>query len=339
MSKKANPKLIGSFVVGGLVLALTAIFLLSAGFFREKVKCVAFFDGSVKGLNVGAPVTFRGVKVGTVTDIQLRIGTDHIDHLIPVFFEIEAARLTVVREDGRPNGLDVKHLIERGLRAQLTVQSFVTGLLMIELDFKPETRERLVGSIREYPEIPTIPSDLEDFLRRFEEAPIEELLEQVTEILKTVREFLDSPETLAIIRGFHEALEGLNALVMKIDVHADPLLTEGTLAMREMSQTFGELNRRLSSILDRADGTMDAMHNVAGEVDRRLPDLMEKLESTVKSTQEAMEGMAAVAQEDSPLMHNLQQLSVELTSAARSIRVLADYLQQHPESLLRGRRP
>ncbi len=339
MSKKANPKLIGSFVVGGLALALLAIFLLSAGFFRETVKCVAFFEGSVKGLSVGAPVTFRGVRVGTVTDIQLRIGSNDLDHLIPVFFEIETARLTMVRADGQPNGLDVDRLIERGLRAQLTVQSFVTGLLMIELDFRPGTRKVLVGTIQDYPEIPTIPSDLEDFLRRFEEVPIEEALEQITDILKTVREYVDSPEAMALLRNFGEALEGVNALVKKVDGHADPLLREGTLALREMKQTFGELNKRLSAILDRSEGAMASMDNVAGEMDRRLPALMDELERTARLTQNAMENMAAASQEDSPLMHNLQELSVEMTSAARSIRVLADYLQQNPEALLRGRRP
>lgn len=339
MSKKANPKLIGSFVVGGLALALIAIFLLSAGLFRETVKCVAFFEGSVKGLSVGAPVTFRGVRVGTVTDIQVRIGGNELDHLIPVFFEIEPARFTVVRADGQPNGLDVENLIEKGLRAQLTVQSFVTGLLMIELDFRPGTRKLLVGTIQDYPEIPTIPSDLDDFLRRFEEVPIEETLEQITDILKTVREYVDSPEARALLRNFGEALEGVNALVKKIDVHADPLLSEGTLALREMRQTFGELNERLSAILDRSEDAMASVDNVAGEIDRRLPALMDELERTVTLTQNAMENMAAASQEDSPLMHNLQELSAEMTSAARSVRVLADYLQRHPEALLRGKRP
>lgn len=346
MSKKANPRLIGSFVVGGVALALLAVFLLGGGIFRERVKCVSFFDGSVKGLSVGAPVAFRGVRVGTVTDIQLRLEGKDLIHRIPVFFEIEPARLTVVGEDDQPRELKIDRLIERGLSAQLAVQSFVTGLLMIELDFRPGARMTQMGSIKSIPEIPTVPSDLESFLRRFEEAPIEELLSQVTEILKIIRGVLESPDFEVVLRNFRDTLAAINLIVNKVEVRADPLLNEGALAIQELRKTLSELNRRLPALLAKVDTAAVSARNVAGQLDRNLPTILEEMEKTVKSAQEALQQttvtldrVGETARDDSPFMHQLNELAAEVAAAARSMRVLADYLQQHPEALLRGKRP
>lgn len=339
MSKQANTKLIGLFVLGGLALALVAVFLLSAGIFREKVRCLAFFEGSVMGLNVGAPVTFRGVKVGTVTDIQLRVDRKDLNFLIPVFFDVETAQLTVVGEDGRHGDLNVEMLVERGLRAQLKVQSLVTGLLMIELDFKPGTSAIVVGTIEGYPEIPTLPSDLEDFLRRFEEVPIEYMLDQVTEILRTVRGILDSTETRDALRNLGSALDGINLLVRQTGVHVDPLMSEATLAMQEMRVALTELQNRLPALLERLDTTVGAAQGTLTQVDQGLARFVEQFEKTAMSAQELIQRVGAAARDDSALMYNLEELAAEATSAARAIRVLADYLQQHPEALLHGKKP
>ncbi len=346
MSKKANPRLVGSFVLGGIFLAVLSFFLLGGGIFREKIKCVAFFDGSVKGLSVGAPVAFRGVKVGTVTDIQLLVERGKLNYRIPVFFDIEKARLKVDGAEDRSWDLNLDRLVERGLRAQLTVQSFVTGLLMIELDFRPDTPVRLVGSIKGLPEVPTIPSDLADFLKRFEKVPVEDMFSQVTEIVRTLRIFLDSPDLEQALQDVRDTLAGMNALVAKVDVRADSLLNEGTLVLSELRSTLTVFNEGLAGILQNLDGTVGAARNVAVRLDQQLPSMMVDMEETLKAGQSAMrqveaalERVEASARDDSPLMYTLQEVLTEVAAASRSMRVLTDYLQNHPEALLRGKKP
>lgn len=346
MKKNMKPTMIGLFVIGAVILALTGFIVLGAGIFREKQTWVAFFDSSVKGLNTGAPVAFRGVKVGSVTDIQLRIDEEEVIYRIPVFFEIEPARLSLVGMDRRAAELDADRLIERGLRAQLAVQSFVTGLLMIELDFKPETPERIVGTIEAYPEIPTVPSDLEDFLRRFDKMPIEELLHQVTDIAENIGEFVDSTYFKDSLRNLSYTLEGMNVLVRTVEEHLDPFLREGKLALQEFRQNMRELNEKMGTLSDKLASTVETVHSVAGEADTRLPSVMAGLEETILIARETLEQtrvtvktLEDAVQGDSPVLYQLQEVLSEMASASRSMRVLTDYLQQHPEALVRGKRP
>ncbi|MFO8084043.1 MAG: MlaD family protein [Desulfobacterales bacterium] len=340
-----NPKLIGLFVIGAVALALIAVIVWGGGLFREKQKWVAFFDSSVKGLNVGAPVAFRGVKVGSVTDIQLRIDRKEAIYQIPVFFEIEPARLSLVDNHQQTGELNVNSLIDRGLRAQLAVQSFVTGLLMIELDFKPETDARIVGSIEAYPEIPAVPSDLEDFLQKFNKVPIEELLTQVTEIAENVGEVVSSPHFKNTIENLSDTLEGMNLLVRMLEENLDPFLNEGRVTLREFRQNMAGLSRKMAMLSDKLEVAVDQIHSVASVADRQLPSLMTGVEETTMSARETLEqtrvAVEAIKSEfsgSSPLMYQLHEVLSELSSASRSARVLADYLHRHPEALLRGKK-
>jgi paraquat-inducible protein B len=161
MSKPASKALIGGFVVGAIGLVIAGVLIFgSAKFLQETFKFVMYFEGSVKNLNVGSPVVFRGVKIGTVTDILLRYDPEDMSIKIPVIIEIEPDRVEVI--GGIPREPDpeltISELVERGLRAMLQMQSFVTGQLMVELDFHPDKPIKLVGGDTGYPEIPTIPS-------------------------------------------------------------------------------------------------------------------------------------------------------------------------------------
>jgi paraquat-inducible protein B len=129
---RANPKVIGAFVVGALGLVVVGVLLLGgAEVPTAKPTFVAYFEGSVKGLNVGAPVEFQGVKVGSVTDIQLQFLTAEMEFRIPVFLQFEPGRMTQVGRQVDVRGQFLKPLVERGLRAQLEMQSFVTGQLIV----------------------------------------------------------------------------------------------------------------------------------------------------------------------------------------------------------------
>jgi hypothetical protein len=143
MSKPIGKPIIGAFVVGAVALAVAGLFVLGGGqFLKKKYIRVMYFDGSVKGLKVGAPVTFRGVEVGTVTDITIRANPKDLTTRIPVIVEIDPHS---IETPGGYLGDQLPRMIKRGLRAKLDLQSLVTGQLQIELDYMPDTKPSLGG--------------------------------------------------------------------------------------------------------------------------------------------------------------------------------------------------
>jgi paraquat-inducible protein B len=216
MSKPANKALIGAFVVGAVALVVAGILVFGSGrFLQETFKFVMYFDGSVKGLNVGSSVVFRGVKIGTVTDILLRYNPADMSVKIPVIVEIDPDRVEVVgvlATEPDPEAA-IGQLIERGLRARLQMQSLVTGQLMVELDFHPDKEVKLVGGDTGYPEIPTIPSTIEELSKRIEEVPIEEIFKKLLAAVEGIEGIVNSPEVKDIMSSLNLAAEDISKLV------------------------------------------------------------------------------------------------------------------------------
>ena len=180
MSHKANKTLIGVFVVGAVALAVISVLIFGSGrFFTERLTYVCYFQGSVKGLNVGAPVVFRGVRVGTISDISIESNIETLSIKIPVYIELEPKRFGQTGPSKDPKA-NLERLIKAGLRAQLELQSLVTGQLMIELDFHPHTPAKMVGNDTGYPEIPTIPSGMEELAKTIEKLPLDQLANKLT---------------------------------------------------------------------------------------------------------------------------------------------------------------
>jgi paraquat-inducible protein B len=184
MSKQASKTLIGAFVLGALGLIIAGVVVFGSGKFLRKVeKAVMFFEGSVQGLQVGAPVVFRGVQIGHVTNIVLEVNEKDLTGHIPVYIEIYPHKVVPIG-GGSFDQRYRQALIEKGLRAQLELQSFVTGQLVVNLDFYPNTPIRLVGLEKEYPEIPTIPSGIEQLKKRIEQLPLKEIADRLNEALR-----------------------------------------------------------------------------------------------------------------------------------------------------------
>lgn len=309
MSKKASPAAIGAFVVGAVALVVVAIMVFGSGrFFRERRQYVLFFEGSVKGLNIGAPVNFRGVRIGSVSDIRILVQPEDLSFRIPVIIEIESESFSLAGHqkasllDGE---MDQEALIDRllkeGLRAQLKVQSLVTGQLMVEFDFHPDKPVRLAGLDTGYNELPTIPSDLEELERTidkaiatFEQLPLDELVEKVSSIAAGVEHLVNSPETEASFRNLNRALVEIRKLARRLDKRVPAL-----------ASSLENTSRQAGSTLDRA---AEALAEIQGAVS-----------------------------EDSALHNETLNALRELSAAARSVRVLADYLERHPDALLRGK--
>jgi len=326
MSKPVNKTLIGVFVLGAVALAVTAILIFGSGkFFAPVKKFVMFFEGSVKGLNVGAPVILRGVKIGEVTGIQLRFDPKHLTTVIPVYVEIDPRTFTVP-EEFKPLAKDVEKkyvfiqpLIEKGLKAQLQMQSFVTGQLMINLDFYPDKPIKLVGFEKKYPEIPTVPTPMEELTKTLQDLKPEELYKKVMLTVEGIERIVNSPELISAIRSVNQTMKSADSLVKNIDAQAGPLLSNLQKSSEAARNALTEVERALSP----EEG-----------IPAQLAETLQTANSALRQAEKTLETAQNVAGDNG---YELNRTLKELSSSARSIRFLADYLERHPESLLRGK--
>lgn len=284
MNQKARATAIGAFVVGASALAVIGIGVFGSGsLFAETTTWVAYFDESVSGLGVGAPVSFRGVKIGEVKRITVEVDANTLSTSIPVILEVRPERLRVAGVDHPTRGLG-QELIEKGLRAQLQTQSLVTGQLGIQLDLRPDRPAVYVDSDLGYPQIPTIPSTLYELQETFQNLSIEQLIADARRALQGFSELVNSDELQATVEGMNQAVAELRSLVRNIDGRVGPL---------------------------------------ASNIDRTLDEARDSL---------------SIAAEGSPVRYEMSQVLKELASAARSVRVLVQYLERNPDALLRGKR-
>ncbi len=255
---------------------------------------VVNFDGSVRGLSVGAPVEFRGIKIGIVSDIGVNLNPKTLEIKIPVLIDIQPERITTpqlvqshVAED---KYAIMKHMVKRGLRAQLETGSLLTGQLFVGLDFHQDLPQEELILSGKYPEIPAIPAAM-DQLRR-----------TVTDVMAEIRRLpLDK-----IAKEILETVEGGNRLVNSPDTQ----------------KAVHNLNVALGNVEKFTEG-----------LDRQVDSLVTNLDKTLVTVQKGLR----LLDPNSPAAVNMNNALIELSAAARSIRVLADYLEQHPEALVKGK--
>ena len=324
MSKPIGKPIIGAFVVGAVVIAVAGLFVLGGGkFLKKKHMRVMYFDGSVKGLKVGAPVTFRGVEIGTVTNITIRENPKDLTTRIPVIVEIDPNRIETT---GDQHDDQIARLIKRGLRAKLSLQSMVTGQLQIELDYMPDTKARLVGGKSKYAEIPTVPSTLSKFEKELEQIPIQEIGHKVSAVLAGIQKFLDSPELGQGVKNLNLAIVDMQNLVKDVGRHVDPLLSSATTAIGHADELVLNVNKEVEPL---AAGLKKTTTAATGAADAARPAL--------KEAERALANIAALTGKGSEERRQLDRTLKALQEAARSIKVWADYLERHPEALIRGK--
>src|SRR5437763_15020411 len=227
MSTKVSPTLIGAFVIGAVALIVIAILLVGSGrLCRQTRDFVLYFDNSVNGLRVGAPVKFKGVEVGTVKDIRLQLEKGEVNK-IPVIIEIDLEKLTL-------RGATPQIAVDReafhkavvdGFRGQLEMESLVTGLLYVALDFFPGTPINFVQQDNvnnKYPEIPTLPISLEQakgavdrILNKLEEIDFKRLIDSLTKTSDEVGQLVsvNSPKVKSILQSMDQAMPQLRGAI------------------------------------------------------------------------------------------------------------------------------
>jgi paraquat-inducible protein B len=349
MSRKANPAIIGAFVLGAVLLAVAGVVVLTGDpFFRRTQTFVAYFVGSLEGLDVGAPVTFNGVRIGSVTDVRVVIDPRDGSIRTPVFFKVDRARL----RDG--NGAkvtgkelpDLPALVERGLRARLEVQSLVTGQLVVALNFYPNSPIRLLGLSKHYPEIPTIPSSLERLTQRLERLPVETLVVEATQTMRAVSALATAPEVKRALGRLDHVLTDVDRLVRDVGAEIDPLVatvhdtaaaTQTTMA--EAKATLTETRAVLAQLTPAVTSAIADYQALAQDARTLVTHADAQIGAVSASLQGALADAHGVLGDDSPIRYDLANALQEMTKAAQALRTLAGYLDRHPEALLTGKRP
>ena len=225
MIRKANKIKIGAFVVGAVILLITAILIFGSGaLFKQPDKYIIFFDGSVKGLSVGAPVNFRGVKIGNVSSIDLVYNAKTKDVLIPVVINVELARVK-----GMPDPIgypDYEQLIQDGLRAKLEVQNFISGQLMLGFDFFPQDQKKIYNIVKNYPELPALPIS-PDIFEIMNEMPIKEITTNLSQAVTGINRLVNSEGIMDLNTTLGEITKSARSfglLVEYLELHPEALL-------------------------------------------------------------------------------------------------------------------
>ncbi len=334
MSKPTDPALIGAFVLGAAAFLVVAVLLFGGTeLLTRKALLVSYFPDSVKGLREGSNVLLRGVRVGYVQLIQLqgRINEDKgtLDTLVEVVMEVDPASFSLFAEGEQLDEegfarIPTAEYIDAGFRAQLGIDSYVTGQLLVELDFKPDTEAVFRGDDPPYPEVPTVPSDvqralagLQEFVTRLSnEIDIAKLLHDVQDMAAGLNELANSQDLRAALAGMNRlATTDVPTLARSLDASAE-----------ELRQLLGESR----ALVQRVDANVDPI--VA-----ELVPILQRMQEVMAASQTTLETASRQMRSDSELAVEVRTTLEELQGAARALRILLDYVDRHPEALLRGK--
>ncbi len=333
MSKKAKPAVIGGFVVGAVALLAIGVALFGGReLFVERNEYVAYFDEGTQGLRVGANVLMNGVRIGYVSEIALLVDAQSLNTLTRVTLEL-LPNTYIQTLDGVPvaEGMEVSighdWLIDKaGLRAQLGVESFITGQLLIELSFRPDTLAQLRGVDSDLPEIPTVRSNMQELLDNLQDwmSDIQGGID-IGEIGQRVESILDGLDELAHSDDLRRSLEGFNALIN--DESMQNLSATLDTVLEDLRVTLAEAKQLLSS----AGSDIDAIADELQPAIASLTAALVEAESMLASARGQLDGT-------SPQVYQFESTLRELEGAAIAIREFFDYLERNPEALIRGKK-
>jgi paraquat-inducible protein B len=320
MSISISPTAVGSFVIGAIVLIVTGVLLFSSGsLFTPTQTAVVVFPGNVKGLSIGSAVQLRGVRIGSVSDIKILSDMKTNKIIVPVYLKFERGILkdmtfknlsdSISREHFK---FEIKTMIEAGLRAQLNMTSLVTGQMMITIDYFPETTANLTNIDPRYPEIPTIETVTDQMLNKLENLPLNELLEKALDLLNHIDQLVSSQDVKDSLSNIKLVTEDAHKLLTHVDAQVEPLSTS-------TQQTLGDIS------------------SLARNVNNQVQPLSDSAISALNEARAALNSINDLLGKDSATRADLENALDELSKAANSIRILTDYLQQHPEALIKGK--
>ena len=283
--------------------------------YTVKQKWILSFNESVRGLAVGAPVEFWGIRIGEVLDVRLDFDTQKQKFAIRVIIESEPERFSEsdAAADQAQRKQVLESLVQRGLRAQLKTGNLLTGQQLIIFDFFPDAPPAAVVWEGPYPEIPTVSTPMEEIstkfmriLNKIDNLPLEQIGNDLRDTVNGVKQLAESKDIEQALQNLSATLDETRQLVADFRTNVTP----------GINATVEETRRLIS----------DLRTNVTPEIDATLERVQQSLVSAEK-----------MLNADSPLQVKLRMALDEIGGAARSLRLLVDYLERHPEALIRGK--
>lgn len=302
--RTANPAVVGGFILSGLALAVAAILLFSGmRLFSPSVHAVVYFQGSIANLEVGAPVTFRGVRVGTVTAISVNLNMADLTARIPVYLDLNPSKIFLENGTTGKTESNFDRLLKAGLRAQLDMQSLITGQLRVDLDLQPGIAATTVGGDANRPEIPSVPSKLQTLEGEIAELPLKEIAENARQALAAIQRVAD---------------EFPNAI--------------GPLA-DSIKQTTDVARVTLTDI-DRL--AISGQHQLTVNGDK-LGRVLVSADKTARETEALAASLKEMTAPESQIRSDLQATIRDLAASASSLRGFTHQLERDPSTILSGR--
>jgi len=320
----ARPTAIGAFVLGGIAIVVAAILFFGSGeLFTRTNRAVVYFEGSVGGLVAGAPVTFRGVHVGSVASVSLVLNPGDLKARIPVYLQLDPDKVVLAGGAGQLRKLPpLPRLIEAGLRAKLVSQSFVTGQMSVELDLAPETPAHFIAPEGTgVPEIPATPSDLQELRDQLTRAPIAQTIVQA-----------------------QRTLIAIEHVANHLDTELGPLTASVQKTLDSATRTMNIASGSIQHVEQGASDTLQYIQVLARDGRRQLDGRGAELSKTLLSSQQAIHSANELLASANSLIavnsstrDDLQATIRDLAATASSLRTLSRTVERDPSVLLLGR--
>ncbi len=322
MSKRTNPASVGLFLVVGLALGVAGVLIFSSGsLFRTRQRYIVYFNASLKGLDPGAPVKFRGVTIGKVQEVLIRHNQASDDFAMPVIIAIDTKLAQAKSDEHLQFGLQARlnHLIQQGFRARLDAESLVTGVLYIGMELVPNPPAPVFHQLQpEYLEIPTMPSQVQQLLANLERLDLGGLSEKLNTLTTRLDGRLGQLDVAAINSGVTNLLAAANRFL------AAPDLTNSVAGLK---RTLDQAQALLKRIDGRVDPLADSVTNTLSDARKTLADL-----------RVAVRNVSDLVGPDSAIRPDLIQALEGLGNASRAVADLAEFLERNPNTLLTGRK-
>ncbi len=320
-AKKTNPSFtIGAFIVGAIALVFVALLFFSGGrLFTKKEHVIMYFEGSVQGLQIGAPVKLKGVVIGEITDIQINFQNYDKKITAPETI-ITAVTADLIMErinlrGARAKGEFFNEAIKNGLRAQLNYQSFLTGLLYVELDFYPETPVTLYQLQHQYRELPTIATGFEAIFKIVQDMDLKGLVKNIDNLVTQAAGIMDSGAIQKTMADFSRAAN----------------------AIETTANNVSALTKDLSKTSKQADVLLQQLNTQTPQVAAAINKSLSDFQNTLAQFNETAGSINNTFSDDAPLMNQLNITLEDMSRSAQAFRSLSETLEQQPESILRGR--
>jgi paraquat-inducible protein B len=338
--KKLQPAMIGVFVILSLTLFMIAITLFGGALFFEKENLViAYFDDSLKGLSVGAPVTYRGVTIGQVKEIQIQIkdsGRKDQEVIIPIIIALNVDKNVVVEKAETNKEQSVNEFLEalcqKGLRAKLKTISLLTGQRYIDLAMYEDSIAVYRHKKGKYLELPTLPSDMLQAQKLLEKMDLAELYSKVMgtftsldTLTSNLAQVLSLEKSNTIVNDLLLATSSLNTILNQIDDRIGPILGKVDSGINNINTTVESADRLINS-LD------DEIKPVASDINKTL----QNMDHALLQAKQLFNQAEKTFQPNSPLYHRLNETLLQLEETSGSIKKLSNFISRNPDALIFG---